>query len=76
MYNLYARKREQPNFEYINTFENVNQKYSMIDELDKEIYKEAIVVSENGCEMYVEFPEKEKTLKKVIRCEGKQTNLN
>jgi hypothetical protein len=63
MYNLYARKREKPEFEYITTFENKEQKYSEVDSLDESIYQEAIVVSENGCELYVEF-QKPKVLKK------------
>lgn len=63
MYNLYARKREKPEFEYITTFNNEEQKYYMVDLLDEDIYKEAIVVSERGCELYVEF-QKPKVLKK------------
>ena len=63
MYNLYARKREKPEFEYITTFENKEQKYSEVDSLDESIYQEAIVVSENGCELYVEF-NKPKVLRK------------
>ena len=55
MYNLYAKKREKPSFEYITTFYNIEQKYSMVDSLDESIYQEAIVVSEEGCELYVEF---------------------
>jgi len=61
MYNLYAKKREKPEFEYILTFNNLEQKFSIIDGLDENIYKEAIVISERGCELYVEF-EKPKTL--------------
>jgi hypothetical protein len=57
MYNLYAKKREKPNYEYITTFEDVKQKFYLVDELDRSIYQEAIVVSERGCELYVEFPE-------------------
>ena len=64
MYNLYARKREKPEFEYITTFYNEEQKYYMVDTLDEDIYKEAIVVSERGCELYVEFKQKVKEKKK------------
>lgn len=63
MYNLYARKREKPNYEYITTFENKDQKYCEVDKLDESIYQEAIVVSEQGCELYVEF-QKPKVYKK------------
>lgn len=65
MYNLWARKREKPDFEYITTFENIEQKYSMVDSLDESIYQEAIVISERGCELYVEFP-KPMVLKKKV----------
>ena len=63
MYNLYAKKREKPQFEYITTFNNQQEKYSEINKLDHSIYQEAIVVSEQGCELYVEF-EKPKVYKK------------
>ena len=63
MYVLWARKREKPDFEFITEFNNKQQQYYLIDELDKSIYKEAIIVSEEGCELYVEFS-KEKVLRK------------
>lgn len=66
MYNLFAKKRVKPQFEYITTFENEDQKYSMVDSLDESIYQEAIVVSERGCELYVEFPRPlTKTLRRI-----------
>ena len=55
MYNLYAKKREKPTYEYITTFYREEEKYSKVGELDESIYQEAIVVSERGCELYVEF---------------------
>ena len=66
MYNLYAKKREKPQFEYITTFENKEQKYSEVDKLDPNTYQEAIVVSEEGCELYVEF-EKPKVYRRMIK---------
>jgi len=72
MYILWARKREQPNFEYISEFENKIQEYSEIDKLDRNIYQEAIIVHEQGCELYMEFDKpkvlrKEKNEKRVIK---------
>lgn len=66
MYNLYAKKREKPNYEYITTFERKEQKYCEVDKLDPNLYQEAIVVSEGGCELYVEF-EKPKVYMKVTK---------
>ena len=63
MYVLWARKREKPEFEYITTFNNKEQKYYMVDLLDEDIYKEAIIVSEGGCELYIEFKQKVKEKK-------------
>ena len=70
MFNLWARKREKPDFEYITTFENECQKYYMVDTLDESVYKEAIIVSERGCELYVEFP-KPMILKKEVKKDGR-----
>lgn len=67
MYNLYARKREKPDFEYITSFENKNQEYSEIDKLDRGEYSEAIIVHENGCELYMEF-KKPKVYKRGGKC--------
>lgn len=67
MYNLYAKKREKPEFEYITTFENKEQEYSIIDNLDRNIYQEAIIVNEQGCELYIEFPKPKKLIKQINR---------
>ena len=67
MYNLYARKREKTDFEYITSFENKNQEYSEIDKLDRGEYSEAIIVHENGCELYMEF-QKPKVYKRGGKC--------
>lgn len=63
MYILWARKRDKPEFEFITEFNSVNQKYYLVDMLDEDIYKEAIIVSEGGCELYVEFKQKVKEKK-------------
>ena len=72
MYNLYARQRDKPNYEYINTFENKEQEYSMIDSIDRDIYKEAIIVSEQGCELYMQFDKP--FVKKLVRRNNDKTN--
>jgi hypothetical protein len=59
MYQLWARKRptenQESNFEFITEFDEKIQQYSLIDTLDESIYQEAIVISNGGCELYVEF---------------------
>ena len=62
MYILWARKKDKPDFEFITGFNNKQQEYYLIDQLREE-YQEAIVVSEGGCELYIEFPDKRKVLK-------------
>lgn len=60
MYSLWARKRKiegrgQP-YEFITYFEHENQKYFLLDQLDKNIYQECMVTNENNqCIMYREF---------------------
>ena len=62
MYQLWAKKRNNANYEMIIEFENRNKMYSLVDELDTSIYQEAIIINANGCELYVEF-EKPFTMK-------------
>jgi hypothetical protein len=61
MYVLWARPREGSDFELITEFENVQQKYYLISQLDEDYYKEAIIMHDGGCELYVEFKCNEKT---------------
>lgn len=61
MYVLWARKRDKPDFEFITEFNNKQQEYYLIDQLEG--YKEAIIVSEGGCELYIEFKQKVKEKK-------------
>lgn len=60
MYVLWARPREGSDFEFITQFENVQQKYYLVSQLDEDYYKEAIIINEGGCELYVEFKHNEK----------------
>lgn len=66
MYQLWARKRpmenQESNFELIAEFDDKIQQYCLVDTLDESIYQEAIVISNGGCELYVEF-EKPFTMK-------------
>lgn len=66
MYQLWARKRptenQESNFELITEFDDKIQQYYLVDSLDESIYQEAIVISNGGCELYVEF-EKPFTMK-------------
>jgi len=66
MYQLWARKRpvdnQESNFEFITEFDDKTQQYCLVDNLDESIYQEAIVISNGGCELYVEF-EKPFTMK-------------
>ena len=66
MYQLWARKRpvenQDSNFEFITEFDDKIQQYCLVDSLDESIYQEAIVISNGGCELYVEF-EKPFTMK-------------
>lgn len=66
MYQLWARKRpmenQESNFELIAEFDDKIQQYCLVDSLDESIYQEAIVISNGGCELYVEF-EKPFTMK-------------
>lgn len=69
MYELWARKRTKDNigydYEHICNFENENQKYFMIDCLDKNFYQEAMVILNQQCVLYIEFEvQKTKSLKK------------
>lgn len=70
MYQLWGKKRDEANFQFITEFDDVNQKYSLVDSLDESIYSEAIVISAEGCQLYVEF-EKPFTMKMRRNKDGK-----
>jgi hypothetical protein len=42
-------------YEYIFSFDNEDYKYTAIDQLDRSIYQEAMIVSNEACVLYVEF---------------------
>ena len=42
-------------YEYIFSFDNEDYKYTAIDQLDRSIYQEAMIVSNESCVLYVEF---------------------
>ena len=57
MFELWAKKRRYPKYEYITSFEHEEQKYYMIDQLDRSIYSEAMIIKNQQCTMYREFEE-------------------
>lgn len=59
MYELWAKKRRingkgNP-YEYITSFYNIEEKYYMTDQLDREIYEECMVIENNRLIFYREF---------------------
>ena len=68
MYELWAKKRPVEGkgfpFEYITSFSNIDQRFYITDQLDREIYQECLVVTKDICVFYREF-EKPMVLKKV-----------
>jgi hypothetical protein len=59
MYQLWAKRRPVEGvgfpYEYIFSFDNEDYKYTAIDQLDRSIYQEAMIVSNEACVLYVEF---------------------
>lgn len=68
MYELWARKRlidgRRFPYEFIFSFDNEDYKYTAIDQLDRSIYQEAMIVSNEACVLYVEF-EKPLVLRRI-----------
>ena len=69
MFELWARKRPIDGrgfpYEFIASFEEEYQKYSMMDRLDRNIYQEAMVSNDNGsCIMYREFEKPNRLIKR------------
>lgn len=59
-FELWARRRDNSRYELIEVFYNEEQKYYMLDKLDKEIFKEGIVLRTEwqqapSCVLYEEF---------------------
>lgn len=59
MYELWAKKRLKDGrgnpYEFITDFEDINEKYYMTDQLDREIYEECMVIENNRLVFYREF---------------------
>ena len=59
MYEVWAKKRPVEGkgfpFEYITSFSNIEQRFSITDRLDRNIYQECLVVRNNVCVFYREF---------------------
>ena len=59
MFELWARKRPVNGkgfqYEHITNFDNIDQRFYMTDQLDRNVYAECMVVYKDRCLMYVEF---------------------
>lgn len=59
MYEVWAKRRPIEGkgfpFEYITSFSNIDQRFYITDQLDREIYQECLVVNNNVCVFYREF---------------------
>lgn len=59
MYQLWAKRRPVEGvgfpYEFIFSFNDEDYKYTAIDQLDRSVYQEAMVVLNNNCVAYVEF---------------------
>ena len=68
MYQLWAKRRPVEGkgfpYEYITSFSNIDQRFSVTDRLDRALYLECLVIKNNTCVFYREF-EKPMVLKKV-----------
>lgn len=47
MFELWARNRKTMKYEYLYNFDNEQQKFFMIDQVDKSIYFEAMIIRKN-----------------------------
>lgn len=63
MFEVWAKRKEEPKWEFVTNFENVNSSASMLDALDTEGYDEAIVLYDNKYIM-IKVYEKGKVLRK------------
>jgi len=59
MFELWAKRRTENGvghpFEFITSFYDINEKYYITDQLDREIYEECMVVKDNRLIFYREF---------------------
>lgn len=55
MYELWAKKIDGDRFEHIMDFENIDYQYTATDMLDRDVYKEAMVMGNEHCILYREF---------------------
>ena len=61
MYELWAKRRPIEGkgypYEYITSFSNIDQRFYITDQLDRNVYMECMVVKDNRCVFYREFEE-------------------
>ncbi|MBP5427004.1 MAG: hypothetical protein J6Y29_03830 [Clostridiales bacterium] len=63
MYELWGRNKETKQYEFITRFNDNNQFYYMLDQLDKSKYYEAIITQGQECKIYIEIEEPKKLTK-------------
>lgn len=68
-YELWARSKQTKVYEFIDSFTDPQMKWSKMDEIDTDVYYEAMIVKTDYNEMprletYVELDHKPKTIKK------------
>lgn len=59
MYSLWAKRRPIEGrgypYEYITSFSNIDQRFYITDQLDRNVYMECMVISGEQCVFYREF---------------------
>lgn len=66
-YEVWARSRESKVYEFIEAFQNEQQKYYLLDQLDPEVYYEAMILKTEWNQIPVCILFKEITQGKVLR---------
>lgn len=54
MFEIWGRRRDNLRYEFLWSFDDENQKFFMIDQVDSTIYSEVMIVKNNKCIAYVE----------------------
>lgn len=57
MYEIWGRRKDNKRYEFLWSFDDENQKFFMIDQVDSTIYSEVMIVRNNHLVMYKENKE-------------------
>ena len=57
MFEIWGRRRDNLRYEFLWSFDDENQKFFMIDQVDSTIYSEVMIVKNHVCVAYVENKE-------------------